>query len=91
MVFAIATLPRLVLIVAKCLVVSAVLSAAESHQASAHGWEKSKVRTGQIEYRLPGPIKDSAAVRTCLIEGFGKQADAAGDRKDVKVFSQFVR
>lgn len=88
MAFAVAIRPRLLITIVRCLVVFAVLSAAGSHQASAHGWERSKVATGKIEYRLPGPSQDS--VRTCLIEGFGKEADAAGDKKDIKVFSQSV-
>lgn len=90
MTFSITTKPRLVLTSVKCLVVFAVVCAAGSYEAPAHGWERSKVGSGKIEYRLPELIKDPATARTCLIDGFGKQADAAGDKKDVKVFSQFV-
>lgn len=73
----------------------AIVTSAVAFQvgSGAGSWIKDDVKSGSISYHSASELdaKGSLAIRTCLIDGFGLEAEAAGGNKDVKVFSQFVR
>lgn len=64
-----------------------IILASLSQVKSAETWSLHLVRRGNVTYRPASELTNFTAVRACLVEGFGLQAEP----KDLKIFSQNVR